>query len=225
MGCDAHLIIEVYEAYSDNNKWDCVSYHTNWIAGDDEEKSIPYTGMKIDGLSNDVYISRNYYLFSLLADVCGSADDDNPPINGRTFGLPNDISMGAENVLKSWGSDAHTPVHFLLKDLLEHDWARLMEDERNMTDKEYDTYSYSGVFNGYLSSPDFVMKILTPEQKKYCSDELEKIINSRRPRKINITLSDCVPQFHKIVIPELIKYMKHFDSTPEKTRIIIFFDN
>lgn len=76
-------------------------------------------------IHEEVYWSRNYYLFSILADVRNSGIE--PICEPR--GVPKDASTGYLYSVKRWDSDGHSHSYFTLEELLNVDW--------NQYEKEY----------------------------------------------------------------------------------------
>ena len=83
---------------------------------------------QVDGawVHEEAYWSRNYYLFSILADVRNSGGVE--PIS-YPRGVPKDASTGYLYSVKRWDSDAHSHSYFTLEELLKVDW--------NQYEKEY----------------------------------------------------------------------------------------
>jgi hypothetical protein len=85
MGCDIHFNIEQQDAAG---KW---------------RSATP----------KDLYVGRNYALFSFLAGIRGDWD---PPIPPR--GIPEDASTKVKERWKQWDGDGHTPSYLTLSELL-----------------------------------------------------------------------------------------------------------
>lgn len=93
MGCDIHMFREVYR----EGKWECLEEtyeEEDW--GSDSEGIMTHL--------EDLAISRNYWLFGLLAAGVRTEWE----FSWEPRGLPNDVSdpVNAEHTL--WDSDAHT---------------------------------------------------------------------------------------------------------------------
>jgi hypothetical protein len=84
-----------------------------WISADKwkEEDDAWY-------VSNEIYSGRNYYLFSILANVRsgGSIPISNPR------GVPKDASYAYRMELKKYEGDAHSKSYFTLTELLNVNW-------------------------------------------------------------------------------------------------------
>ena len=65
------------------------------------------------------YKGRNYYLFSVLADVRNDGSMD--PIS-QPRGIPEDASYPYKMLLKTWEGDYHSASYFTLEELLKVDW-------------------------------------------------------------------------------------------------------
>jgi hypothetical protein len=70
-------------------------------------------------IHEEAYWSRNYYLFSILADVRNSGDVE--PIS-YPRGIPKDASTGYLYSVNRWDSDGHSHSYFTLEELLNIDW-------------------------------------------------------------------------------------------------------
>ena len=135
MGADIHLFLERktaslnYEGPKDlqderNSKIEEViegkALTERWVSADKWE-------LTDDGWSHEeAYWSRNYYLFSILADVRNSGDAE--PIS-YPRGVPKDASSAYSYMVKRWDSDGHSHSYFTLEELLDVDW--------DQYDKEY----------------------------------------------------------------------------------------
>ncbi len=134
MGCDIHFYVERwtssnnYEGPRDlsedrNQKLNEVleesPTHFRWVSADKWEKDdgrwdVPY--------DEELYGSRNYSLFSILADVRGNEIPLDDP-----RGIPDDASYGYKYMCAAWGSDAHSHSYFTLEELLNVDWSKYDE--------------------------------------------------------------------------------------------------
>ena len=71
--------------------------------------------------ADEIYDNRNYYAFSVLADVRNSYDI--VPIS-EPRGIPEDCCYPIRHKVDSMGSDGHSHSYFTLKELLEVDWSK-----------------------------------------------------------------------------------------------------
>lgn len=109
MGCDIHMHVEYRpDAFYVNKK-------PGWVSGD-------YYRLCYDGLIQPRYVctdfcgDRNYWLFSVLADV---RNDGTFVYIDRPRGLPNDISEVVRNEFEPWSWDAHSCSYLTLKELID----------------------------------------------------------------------------------------------------------
>ncbi len=133
MGCDIHFFTEKFTSLNNyfgprdiseqrNTKIDEIigqpSHIKRWVSSDDWELH--------DGDWHPVekYDGRNYYLFSVLADVRNSYVD---PIS-YPKGIPDDASYGYKYMCDVWEGDSHSHSYFTLKELLEVDWDKYEKD-------------------------------------------------------------------------------------------------
>lgn len=92
MGCDIHLYTERLV----NGKWQSIDLYDS------------------SGDIVSAYNGRNYSLFSILAGVRASVEND--PIDSPR-GLPDDVSDTVKAEFDKWVGGAHTPSHFTLLEL------------------------------------------------------------------------------------------------------------
>lgn len=131
MGCDCHFFTERktssnnYKGPKDlsedrNTKIEEIiegrPVEERWVSADewvfqDGYWAVPY--------SQEFYNGRNYYLFSILADVRN--DGSVEPID-YPRGIPEDCSSGYAYITRQWDGDGHSHSYFTLKELLEVDW-------------------------------------------------------------------------------------------------------
>ena len=140
MGCDIHMY---YEKYNGEN-WNQIEWKEKYRDGcyDDGEKRYDWKEMMEDNL----YVGRNYNLFSILADVrngtgfagCHTSDGF-VPITAMPRYLPDDVShnVGAEHF--GWEADAHSASWFTLAELLAYNW----DDKTVLLSGVVDTISYA----------------------------------------------------------------------------------
>lgn len=98
---------------------------------------------------HEAYWSRNYYLFSILADVRNSGDVE-PICEPR--GIPEDASSGYKYMTDRWDGDAHSHSYFTLEELLSVDW------------RKYDTEN----IEHFLKVVEDLKKIDTPDKVRIC---------------------------------------------------------
>ena len=99
MGCDIHLYTEKkVDTKNGDDVWFCCDYFMH-----DEHYVRGYT--KEDDLSHvEIYGTRNYVLFGILANV--RSDEYNPIAEPR--GLPDDVSDIVKQAAVDWDGDGHT---------------------------------------------------------------------------------------------------------------------
>ena len=158
MGCDIHFFTE--------RKTASLNYQGPKDLQDDRDKKI---GQIIEGSNlterwvsadewrqdddiwsaSELYWSRNYYLFSILADVRNSGNAQ-PICDPR--GIPDDASSGYKYMCNRWDGDAHSHSFFTLEELLSVDW--------NKYDVEY--------IGDFLKVIEDLKKIDTPDKVRIC---------------------------------------------------------
>lgn len=131
MGCDIHFFTERktssnnYQGPKDlsedrNTKIEEIiegrPVEERWVSADEREFQDGYWAVPY---SQEFYNGRNYYLFSILADVRN--DGSVEPID-YPRGITEDCSSGYAYMTKQWYGDGHSHSYFTLKELLEVDW-------------------------------------------------------------------------------------------------------
>jgi hypothetical protein len=137
MGCDIHFYVEkwsdgTYDGPSsllenrDNKITDIVGGEKSfrWVSADKWTKELD--GSWDVDYDDKYYKGRNYYLFSILADV-RNYEDKNMAIQPPR-GVPKDVSDGVSYILKRWEGDYHTPSFYGLHELLNVDWSKYEEE-------------------------------------------------------------------------------------------------
>ena len=137
MGCDIHFYVERWTSSNDysgprdlsddrdqnlNELLEDVPTEYRWVSADkweleDSNWHIPW--------DLEYYNNRNYYIFSILADVRNSGKVE--PLD-YPRGIPNDASIGYLYKCDQWDSDAHSHSYFTLDELLSVDWSQYDSD-------------------------------------------------------------------------------------------------
>ncbi len=137
MGCDIHFYVERWTSSNDysgprnlsedrekilNELLEDVPTEYRWVSADkwkleDGNWHIPW--------NLEYYNNRNYYIFSILADVRNSGEVE--PLD-YPRGIPNDASIGYLYKCGQWDSDAHSHSYFTLDELLNVDWSQYDSD-------------------------------------------------------------------------------------------------
>jgi hypothetical protein len=132
MGCDIHFYTERwtssnnYEGPRDlsedreqklNEVLEDVPSKFRWVSADKWE--LEDGNWHVD-YNLEYYNGRNYYLFSILADVRNGSGIE--PIN-YPKGIPDDASTGYLSKCDQWASEAHSHSYFTLEELLNVHWS------------------------------------------------------------------------------------------------------
>jgi len=136
MGCDIHFFTERwtnnknYDGPKDiqterNNKLNNIlkndeyTYQEySWVTAD-KWTNIVENGEQDYWNADEYYNDRNYFLFSILADVRNSYDIK--PIS-EPRGIPDDCCFPIKYVTNLWHGDGHSHSYFTLKELIDVDW-------------------------------------------------------------------------------------------------------
>lgn len=144
MGCDIHFFVERYSSDDyegpksrdikikdiislsepawipvDNYLWNPSRFGEGSVGQDEFGRGYWNT----DG---SFYDNKNYYIFSILADVRNGSDRIEPISDPR--GVPEDCCYPYRVILEQWGLDAHSKSYFTLEELLNIDWSIYNED-------------------------------------------------------------------------------------------------
>ena len=129
MGCDIHVYME---KWTNSNKYDgpkdLAEDRDNKLNELLENEPTTFRWVSVDKWTYEedgwrvnwyehYYDSRNYQLFSILADVRG---DYSPIVEPR--GIPEDASSGYKYMCDQWDCDAHSHSYYTLTELLNVDW-------------------------------------------------------------------------------------------------------
>lgn len=155
MGCDIHFFTERlttdnnYQGPKDvseerENKLNEILINEDpkerWVSADEWVREKDWDSDDEDKLTWEVpygsnyYNGRNYYLFSILADVRNYGEEITPIDYPR--GIPEDASTGYKFQVDRWAGDGHSHSYFTLEELLNVDW---------------ETYNNSLGADGYLN--------------------------------------------------------------------------
>lgn len=133
MGCDIHFYVE---KWTSSNNYDGprdlsedreqklsevledVPTKFRWVSAD---KWLCDDGSWEVSYNSSYYNDRNYYLFSILADVRNGGSVE--PID-YDRGIPDDASSGYLYICNQWNGDGHSHSYFTLEELLNVDWSQ-----------------------------------------------------------------------------------------------------
>ena len=107
MGCDIHMHVEYKLTNRGDSVWRCGDYFRldNPLAEEPEIKCI------------ELYSSRNYDLFAVLADV---RNYDGMECIAYPKGLPWDVTEYVKHEYQAWEDDAHSCSYFTLRELIDY---------------------------------------------------------------------------------------------------------
>ena len=174
MGCDIHFYLE--KRQKDGTWISADNWSENEYYQDDPEHERKL-------VANEVYNSRNYNLFSILADVrngrgfaeCDTGDGFIPISDPK--GLPPDVSGVIKDLSESWGSDGHSHSYFNLTELLNYDWTQTTKHRGWVNGFTYAEYLRKIKFEDLGIAPDcWCGEVSGPDIKKMSCEELKKII-------------------------------------------------
>lgn len=185
MGCDIHLFVEK----KNNNKWEAVKGKNPYFGCWANEPEECYKDW--------FYNSRNYSLFSVLADVRNNYNIK--PI-ATPKGLPIDVSDIVRKESDEWDGDGHSHSWLTLKELLDYDINQTITAKGMISPAQYSSLQQGinpSSWCGWTSQEDY--------------------ISAKWEEKLN----DFVGFFWTENIPQL----QALTNNPEDIRIVFWFDN
>ena len=181
MGCDIHVMTECRLSVKGEKRWiNCDNWRYNRYYGDENERMMELV---------EIYGSRNYELFSFLADVRNYGKN---PSFGFDRGFPDDASFATAQEYEAWGMDAHTPGYATLSELKEkiskvkkvrYEGAVLKEQAERYrnTGETPDAFCQGvGAWVGIAPRYQDIYEWLVWEEKPYCFDQLMEAIEDRK---------------------------------------------
>jgi hypothetical protein len=196
MGCDIHLFTE---------RKRCINSKDAWV-NIDNRKPNPYFkegneyGESMYSL-NSAYRTRNYNLFSMLADVRNRSGNK---YIADPKGLPEDVSSVVKKESDSWASDGHSHSFFTMKELYDFQ-------------AENTTQKYSGLVDSEGSKEIDLGEM--PDW--WCGGSTQKDLVYREWTQENTTLNSFIQDLENHFKSEY--YNKEEDA--ENFRIVFWFDN
>lgn len=223
MGCDIHVVVEVYE----NGQW-----------------------VSVDDPDDDFDLGRNYDLFAILADVrngCGFAGIK----TGEGFvplalprGFPDDASLTAKSMKENWIGDGHSHSYCTVSELLAYDWTQKTKKCGVVSIAGWAEWYSRGkptAYSGDVCGRDIAR--MTPEEIEdkwleyketfkldewvrpdHNSNEFSVYVNSDKNVYIRVewevSYAEQVQWFLWSYIPKLLRLGK-----PENVRLVYLFDN
>jgi hypothetical protein len=220
MGCDIHLFIEVQK----EDKWEIYDWleevylrDENYKIITDEEDNEPlYDYKKL--LNHPLYVSRNYNLFAILANV-RNWDDAIVPIS-KPRGIPDDISEYVKKERDKVGY--HSPSYFLVQELLDYNWSKIIKRSGFVSKYEFENISqYGKPFVWFSELPCENHSVISKEAMN------EIVENNIKDDVWHLTwvewedkYSDLCKQFVEKTLPNLSKL-----GNPNSVRLVFWFDN
>lgn len=203
MGCDIHINVEVRK----NGIWNHVK--KLWGTWDNDINTY-----------KEIYESRNYILFALLANVRNQYNLT--PIS-QPKGLPKDITISVKEESNEWGTDGHSHSWLTLKELIEFNWENEFLNEGCVNAAQFKDYLDNGKPSSWCRGVGLV-SVETPTSTRNMIENyglqhpfLEKtytVVSWSENYK-----SYCSEFFEK-TIPKLKELGK-----PEDVRIVFWFDS
>ena len=130
MGCDIHTYLEV-KVYKDEQRTNGVWANQDlWIRNTDRDRYPEFNDERKYEISDELWGSRWYYLFAVLAGVRNAWDIT--PIS-EPKGFPDDAGEETIEMYNHWSSDAHSSSWLTLKELTE--WSGWEEIDHPVDDK------------------------------------------------------------------------------------------
>ncbi len=231
MGCDSHPNIEVRNSAG---KWKVVDSKTRcydklnferdgksaWDVWDKEHNTA----------LNKLLGSRNYTLFSVIADV-RNGEGIHPLFADR--GLPEDVSQEVANDIP-YDCDYHSHTYFTLRELMEVDWDEVAQEhgESFLYADQYADYIETGKIPDdaldwcpnykncrEVSAQEMTLLLVTNDPRK-----LVRMCNSYRTGPYVVVAGQ---RSYRAIAPELLDVIEELKKLgpPDDVRVVIAFDN
>jgi hypothetical protein len=185
MGCDIHL----YREELVDGKWKALD---EWIKDPESKGQVLYVPWE-----KQIYSSRNYTLFGMLAGVRSS----NPSMF-EVHGFPCDASKEVDDCFESWKEDAHSASYITYKDIAEFlETKPTYLDDFYMKQSDYDELQHS-IDDG---DPDWD---ILDREKDYDDDDGERF-------DVEVPIKYVVGNFFEDILGNI----------HENGRIVFWFDN
>lgn len=232
MGCDIHLFVEK----KINGQWEAIkgvnepeleiwrgSLQKAKVKGRDTSYHEKQIKELLEGTHGFIYDGRHYLLFSILAGVRNYYHLT--PIS-EAKGLPKDVSLEVKNASDYWGCDGHSHSYLSVRELLEFDWSKPLEQEGWVSEIEYKIFkengspdSWSGGVGGgsveHITNQE-MNELIAGEGFRRMDKNYYTLVKWTRP------LNEIVGSFYSWSIPKL-KELTGDDL--ESVRIVFWFDN
>jgi len=213
MGCDIHIYTEKWI----DGEWQCID--KKYKNEDAEEYDTPKYNRE------PIYSSRNYRLFSILADVRNAFDIE--PIS-YPKGLPDDVSDFVKEWSADWGVDGHSRSFLTVQELLDYKWNKPIDNFGGyIHDGYYDEWAEKrGApvgWCGYVGGRD----VIRITEKDYLKVRNKGKLDPSKYYYVFVewseTPAEVVGSFYTKTIPQL----KELCDAPDYSdvRIVFWFDN
>ena len=212
MGCDIHSYAEVYH----QNSWKFIKDNI-FTYGYYTRGSLNWGGIN----THEPYGERNYYLFSLLADVRNYNNHITPISIPR--GVPKNISKEVRKEIEQWASDGHSHSYFTLKELLEIKWDEEIDEEGYVDIYSYNTYMKNGAPYSWCRGVGGV-EIITEDEMKQLITNNPDISKIQKSYYCYIKWKENL-KMHCDTFVNNTLYELSLLGEPENVRLIFWFDN
>lgn len=215
MGCDIRAFIERKKDNDEDTDPPVWEHVPGWVVEDWQRDE---RGRKRKPRGQQLWISRNYALFGLLAGIRA----DIKPI-AKPRGLPADVSPEVAQSAKDWGRDGHT-----------HSWLTLKEMQ------DYNPARHKAKYEGLVALNEYVRwkKSGDPFPKSWCGGAWgSKIIdevavptwtdlqnNVLVRARWTASVRDAVSPSAWEMVKGLLTYVQRYGD-PEDVRLVFWFDN
>lgn len=221
MGCDIHMWAETRSG--PDSPWTLVPGDPEEIAKeiakingyrkptDSPELSTAWDGEieRIPMQEAQVYTSRNYGLFGILAGVRWRAPHQFPK-----KGVPDDASPEYKAEVANWDADGHSHSYLSLKELVE--WPHWHEIASSQ-EEDYDDPLFRALWGRFTA---MVERMTDEERRQKLNDNFR---DWPTPPKIKMSNAGYASSFYRDTLPRLISLCGINDL--ENVRVVFFFDN
>jgi len=217
MGCDIHVN---YEVKMGSGGWERINWEDEFIRKMRiDEDGTQWPEWDFNKMGESVYyISRNYFLFSILADVRNYCDM--VPISSPR-GLPKDVSQDTLTKSKEFGCDGHSHSWLSLEELLAYDWDRTVLLDGVVNEEEYRQWKEKGAPESYCAGVSGGRVCFVTQE------EMEDLVTGvvvPDPYLSYYTSVEWEHSYRQCVGEKFFITLNHLSNIPGSVRLVFWFD-
>lgn len=221
MGCDIHMHYEV----KNENGWSFYDWKSEFVIGHYDDGSAQYDYRKV--FDHPLYISRNYDLFAILANVRNGRGFAGIP-TGYGFnpiseprGLPEDVTSIVKEDSNDWGGDGHSHSWLSLSEVLNYNWNQTTSHYGVVGVQEYKEFLSAGKPSSWCGS------VMGGSIKMVSNEEMDRVISENDESKEFYTRVLWEETYRDSVGDAWFSSLKHLSDMfgTDNVRLVFWFDN